>query len=124
MDAPSPKRNDYLSGNRIIVLSSVFSELLCPECEFYCLELHENYDKKQGFASLLYLKCINCKFTREFYTSPTTLNRGFGVKQKIVSSMRSLDNGYSALEKFSTVMNIPSPMTLKKYKKLLQNLQQ
>ena len=100
----------------------VFSELLCPECEFCCLELHENPDKKQGLASLLYLKCKNCKFTRDFYTCPTTLNGGFDVNQRIVYSMRSLGNGHSTLKKFNTLMNISSPVTLKNYNKIVTKL--
>ena len=125
IDAPSPKKNENLSGNRIIdttILSSVFSEFLCPKCEFCCLELPENHGKKQGLASLLHLKCMNCKITREIYASTTTLNRGFDVNQRIVYSMRSLGNGYSALEKFSILMKITSPVTVKSCNKIVTKL--
>ena len=48
------------------ILSFIFSELGCPECE---LNLGETFLKKKGLASCLLLTCKNCGYSKEFYTS-------------------------------------------------------
>ena len=87
---PTNKKED-ISGNRIIdanILSDVFCELLCPMCEQRSLVFGERHEKKQGLASLLYIKCYtrNCRYIHEFFTS-TKVNKCFEINQRIVYTM-------------------------------------
>ena len=72
------------------------------------------HGKKQGLASLLYIKCAtrNCRFIHDFFTS-TKVNKCFEISQKIVYTMRSLSLGHEGINKFNTLMNIPKPMTVR-----------
>ena len=44
------------------ILSFIFSELGCPECE---LNLGETFLKKKGLASCLLLTCKNCGYSKD-----------------------------------------------------------
>ena len=122
---PSNEKED-ISGNRTIdvnILIDVFCELLCPMCEQRSLVFGEKHEKKQGLASLLYIKCStrNCKYIHEFFTS-TKVNKCIDINPKIVYTMRSLGYGYAGFEKFNTPMNIPKPMTVKNYDKTVTRI--
>ena len=122
---PANKKED-ISGNRIIdanILSDVFCELLCPMCEQRSLVFGERHEKKQGLASLLYIKCStrNCKYIYEFFTS-TKVNKCFEINQRMVYTTRSLGHGYAGIEKFNTLMNMPKPMTVKNYNKTVSRI--
>ena len=74
-EASTPKEKNGISGYRIVdteILSNVFSVLLCPICTSNELFLGERATKKQGVASCLYVKCSNCSYTNQFYSSKTT----------------------------------------------------
>ena len=49
-----------------------------------------------------------------FYTS-NPCGQTFDVNRRIIYSMRSIGQGYAGLEKFTTTMNLPSPVTKKNY---------
>ena len=79
------------------------------------LDLYERSERKQGISSLLYLKCStsSCRYIQVFFTS-AKVNRGFGINQKIVYTMRSsISHDYAGIQKFNTLMNIPKRMTKK-----------
>ena len=86
------------------ILSFIFSELGCPECE---LNLGETFLKKKRLASCL---SKNCGYSTEFYTSVSNDN-SFCINVRTVYSMRACGHGYADLEKLTTLMNLPTPMT-------------
>jgi len=72
LDFPTPTENDKISGYRLIdmhLLSNVIHLLHCPQCETPTLSLGDHITKKQGLASLLYVRCTKCDFVNDFYTS-------------------------------------------------------
>ena len=67
-----PWKDNSLSGYRLIhlnILPQIFNVLLCPTCESDPLELHEDSNKKHGLSNLLFLKCSNCEYRNDFFTS-------------------------------------------------------
>ena len=84
-------------------------------CEHHSLVFGKRHE---GLVSLLYIKCYtrNCKYIHELFTS-TEVKKCFEINQRIVYTMRSLDQGYAGIKKFNTLMNIPKPVTVKNYNK-------
>ena len=75
---------------------------------------------KKGLASNLCLKCTTCLFEKTFYTSSTEDNgKGFDVNKRMVYAMRTCGQGHAGIETFTTLMNIPKPMTVKNYNKIV-----
>ena len=92
----------------------------CPECSHTSLTLRERLESKKGVASHLVVKCSMCHYVREFYTSNTTQKENdkqgansFDVNNRIVYAMRACGQGYSGIETFTTLMDMPKPMTIK-----------
>ena len=108
-------------GYRIIdcsILSDIFFGLACPQCgECSSLSLSEKMQDKKGLASKLLIKCFNCNYENEFYTSKQC-NRGYDINCRTVYAMRALGQGHSGMKKFTTLMNMPQPMTQNNYDKL------
>lgn len=122
----TPKQADpRITGYRIVdveLLSDVIEILCCPTCKMSTLRLHENFSKKKGLASILALKCENCNFEKEF-SSSRQAGKGYDINRRILYSMRSLGQGYSGIEKFTTHMNLPPPMTQNNYDKLVKTVE-
>jgi len=114
----APKRTDpNVTGYRFVdveILTEIVAMLCCPECKKYNLHLHENFTEKKGFASLLFIECLQCGFEKEFYTSKPA-GKSYDVNRRIIYTMRSIGQGYSSLRKFTALMNMPQPMTVKKW---------
>ena len=121
----TPKQTDpTITGYRFVdvgILTDIITMLCCPECKKCSLNLHENFTKKKGFASLLFVKCLQCDFEREFYTSQS-VDQKCDINQRIIYAMRSIGQGYSSLGKFTTLMDMPSPMTVKNYDRAVQHI--
>ena len=120
----TPRGKGLINGYRIIdtnILSMVISSLFCPQCEQQALILGDRLVKKQGLASLLYVKCSNCDYVNEFYTSEKT-KQSFDVNNRIVYTMRTMGHGHSGVEKFTSLMNMPKPMTRNNYDKLVTKI--
>ena len=117
----SPMLSETISGYRLIdteVLQSVFATLKCPECMESPLILKEDFYKKKGLASLLYIECAKCAYKHEFYTSRNQ-NKSYDVNKRMVYAMRSCGQGYSGIETFTTLMDMPKPMTANNYDKII-----
>ena len=119
-EVSTPKEKDTISGYRIIdttILSDVIGMLSCPQCERSTLSLGDRLSKKQGLSSLLFITCLNCKYTNEFDTS-VPCGRGFDINKRTVYTMRVLGHGHSGIEKFTSLMNMPKPVTQNNYDKI------
>ena len=118
----TPKKERKIEGNRIIdteILSSVFSQVLCPRCRC-CETLHlgDNTAKKQGLCSQLYIECSNCDYFYDFHTSRKS-GKAFDINKRSVYTFRALGQGHSGLKKFTALMNMPKPMAANNYDKLV-----
>ena len=91
--------------------------LCCPAC-YGTLELVENIEKKKGLASLLIVKC-HCGYSHEFYTSSSSSHQSFDINKRAVYTFRALGQGYSGITKFTSLMNMPTPMTHNNYDKVV-----
>ena len=122
----TPKQSDpNITGYRIMdveILSDIFCELNCPSCNTNKLKLHERLNQKKGLASLLVLNCNECDYEREFYSSQLCRDKFFDVDTRIVYAMRSIGQGYSSIEKFNALMNLPKPMAATSYEKTVSSL--
>nr|XP_047137518.1 uncharacterized protein LOC124814020 [Hydra vulgaris] len=94
--------------------------LSCPTCLQTTLAIIENKSKKQELACELSIICLKCKYQNNFYTSKLVNKKGnFDINNRTVYTMRTLGLGHSGIEMFTTLMNMPKPMTPKNYDKLV-----
>lgn len=127
IETDTPKKKDkFITGYRFLdmeILSSIVSMLCCPICQSCTLKLHETFIRKMGFSSLLIIKCEThrCKFEEEFYTS-NPARRGFDINSRIIYAMRSIGQGHASIKKFTALMNMPAPMTVKNYDKVVKTM--
>ena len=113
---------ESISGYRIIDLeirNIVFTTFLCPSCDKQKLKLSENGSKKKGLASLLCVQCQACNFIHEFYTSSASAHQSYDVNKRVVYAMRACGQGHPGLETFTSLMNLPKPMTINNYDKIV-----
>ena len=75
--------------------------------------MKEEGSKRKGCASCIVIKCIQCTYTIEKYTSQSIKNiekkqemRNFEVNVRTVYAMRNCGVGHTGLEKFGGLMNI------------------
>ena len=87
----TPKQNDtYITGYRFVdveILTDLIKMLCCPECNENRLLLHENFHKKKGFVSLMFIKCVKCDFCLEFCNSKSA-DQGYDINRRIIYAMR------------------------------------
>ena len=69
---------------------------------------------------MLILNC-SCGYVKEFYSS-NTCGKGYDVNRRIVYAMRSIGHGHSGIEKFSSLMNMPKPMAVSTYNKIVDKV--
>ena len=112
------------TGYRFIdvsILSNVFEQLLCPGCSSASLTLTDNFEKKNGCASFLFIDCISCHWNLKFCTS-INIQGSYEINKRFVYAMRSVGQGYPGAKKFCSVMNIPHLPSKTKYAKISKQL--
>ena len=130
-DIPDGNNSEnIMSGYRLIditIFKSLISSLACPDCLTVSLEMVEQLPKKKDFASYLSIVGSKCNYSRNLYSSktfsPNLSKKKVGMKSFeanliMVYAMRSNGIGFSGLEKYCSVMNLPKPMTRCNYDKL------
>ena len=113
-----------ITGNRIIdmeLFAAVIHMLGCPPGKNTSIILQEDYEKKKGLASLLTVKCTAFDFCNYFYTS-RSYDSTFDINTKAAYSMRAIGQLYSGLETFTSLMNLPKPVTADNYYKIINRL--
>lgn len=103
----SDKTNETLCGNRIFdleILSSVFSELCCPNCCSEKVVLVE--ESRYGLCSHFVLRCEGCSFQKGFASSKKQINLP-EVNTRLVYGMRQIGRGFSAAYKLCSTLNLP-----------------
>ena len=64
---------------------------------------------------------MKCEYKNDFFTSEK-VDRSFEIYQRIVYSVRFIGQGYTSIEKFNALMNIPPLMTTNNYEKLANKI--
>ena len=129
----TPKSTDLINGYRLIdvsILDSVIGDLKCPDCLEQSLTLKERFEKKKGIASFLEMVCNMdwCDYKNNFYTSRTVSsesvqgNQSFDANSRMVYTIRACGQGHAGVEKFTTLMDMPKPMTKNNYNKIVKKL--
>ena len=73
----TPSSSEPITGYRFIdteILNNVIANLLCSECMTSSLSLSESTTNKKGLASCLYVKCLSCGYSHQFFTSKSKDN--------------------------------------------------
>ena len=122
-------KSQPVTGYRFIdmeLLSSAFQLLRCPECS-NSISFHEV--NKQGCAHLLLLTCC---WEHEFWSSKkinssrsksaNKNNSGFDINKRLLYSMKNCGQGFSSMEMFCYLMDIPKPSTHNNYLKQMKTV--
>ena len=105
------------------VLSDVMTLLCCPNCKNPGLKLLEGSSKKMGLSSFLNIVCENCDHISDFHTSKKCgSSKSYDVNRRAVYTMRAIGQGFAGLEKFTSLMNMPKPMTQRNYDKIVKTI--
>ena len=116
-------------GGFILIDSAILFEFLssnmrCGECGHYSVKTGFKANSKSGFSHEIEAKCENCsKWSAGFKTSRASSKSGHSeINLRMVSYVRSLGRGFSALQNFSLYVNSPPPMTKNNYKKIFRTV--
>ncbi|GFX00940.1 uncharacterized protein TNCV_4579061 [Trichonephila clavipes] len=118
------KKDTSAIGNYILVDFNQVNNLLrsakCQYCEKQTLKLE--LGAKLGFSYNLKLLCSNCDENKTVVnTSLKSVPTGHDVNLRIIQAFSHIGKGYSAIEKFCTVMNI-DPFSSTTYGKCARRL--
>jgi len=88
------------------------------------VEFRHNVDKIMGFAQHVSLTCGKCKWSYETFTSkqfktPESDTRGaksFDINNRSIIAFREIGRGHRSMEIFSSLMNLPPPLSATAYK--------
>ena len=119
-----PKDSILPTGFTIInlsFLSDVFSLLTCPNCSTEnILKLLDIEEKKNGLARFMQIKCRDCEFKDNFYTSPQIDSIKYNLSRRMktmeinvraVYGFQSIGVDHIPLTKLCGFLNMPPPMT-------------
>ena len=121
----SPK--DNIEGYMLVdmvILRDIITNLNYPECNSKNLLSFENTQRRKGLASSLLVKCSNCEFVINRYTSSVLPpdnnpdNRGmrtFDINARNVYALRSYGVSHIGLERVCGLLNLLKPIACKHY---------
>ena len=121
-------REGYILMDVSILCEYLSRTAVCNECETP-VQCGINLDDSQGFAHNFVSYCENCDsktilFNSSKKTERTEIVKGkktpFEVNSRMVSFVRGIGKGHTALEIFSKHLNSPPPMTAANYGKLFK----
>ena len=131
----SPPDNLSMLWSYLLVDTRVFNEITetvgsCPDCSSKVNLVH-NMEAKNGLAHLLEVSCLECDWTKPFWTRQkidknidgckTRGKRRFDVNTRSVITMREIVKGYTILITLCGYMNISPPMTSKTFSDIQDN---
>ena len=99
------------------------SNMICLECKHYFVTCEMDDSAKNGFAYDIKIKCTNCRdWSTKLCTSKSDNSGHKEINVRMVSFVRSIGRGHSALENFSMYVNMPQPMTYPSYKNIFNKV--
>ena len=113
--------DDYYIFLSFKVLHTLISILArCKDCNGD-LSLYHNEEKRMGFSTFLTVKCQQCEWKHEFYSSSEIEMKNSpgrnmqDVNLRAVLAFREIGRGHEAMKMFASCMNMPLPMAYKSY---------
>lgn len=110
-DLPAPSEEHFVrDGERIyaflniLCLNSLIVDVICPDCMRNSLKF--NFTKQLGFAREVSLYCSECNYSKSTMSSEKT-GLSYDINLRVTQAFKHIGKGYSAIEKFCMVMNIP-----------------
>ena len=100
----------------------------CPHCNSNGLVISHNEKMRMGYAVKLDLSCGNCLWSYDFYTSPTSCDKGppglnsFCINIQIVLAFPESGKDHETLKMLSSCMNMPQPITAKSFSAVNEKL--
>ena len=132
-DISVPKHNEDFHGYRLIeitILDGLVRRLLCPNCQDFGLNVYEDDSMRRGMSSFIFIKCRNCNYHDESYTSKTvehasaTQGRNTDdINIRAVYATRHCGVGLSGLTKLCGLLNMPPPITQHSYDNINKKLE-
>lgn len=114
--------HSFILMNAQILCSFLEMNMRCVECCEFSLRC-ELSSKKQGFFHEIIIRCSSCEWESSIESSGESSTNGHKeVNLRMVSFVRSIGKGYSALEKFSLYTNSPRPMTKNCYRRTFNKI--
>ena len=121
----------YLLVDTRVFNNSIVTVDSYPDCSSKVNLVH-NMEATNGLAHLLELSCLECDWTKSFWTSKkidknidgckTRGKSGFDVNTRSFIAMREIGKGYTALKILFGYMNISPPMTSKTFSDIQDNV--
>lgn len=107
---------DSSSGYKLFsvsVINDILKNSLCSSCKEGNHQIQEDLPFRRGWASKLVHTCtnVNCSMEKEYFTSERTANNLYDVNIRLVYDLRCIGKGDAAAELFSSIMNLPPPVT-------------
>ena len=103
---------------------------MCGRCKSKDIELECLDEKTKGFSVKFCIKCAACDWTYFFnpakaFSMANRDSRGAKSQEIIVRTVmafREIGQGHQAMKIFASILNMPSPITLKSFNKINSNL--
>ena len=114
------------TGNRVIDFQSLQNAIstmcVCSHCHSGDVKLIET--SREGLGSAFLLECQNkeCMESLSFSSSPKS--RFYDVNRRSVLAMRRIGRGYTSMQKFCGIMNLPPPLRERHFQRHQRALQQ
>ena len=115
--------NLYILVNVNILLNLFQLIGKCPTCSSP-LNTELNLENKKGFAQQFIISCA-CGWRHSSYTSEKVASCGhtrYDVNTRAVVAFREIGKGYTSIENFCTVMNMPPPLSQSNYQDIIKDI--
>ena len=136
LDTPtcfSPQKRNTDAEAYLLINMSILQDILnlvgmCIKCSGK-LSIENDLSLKKGFACLIRIKCSDCNWMHEFFSSSTILDankrgpKSFEVNTRMVVAFREIGQGLSGLQSFTRCMNMPNCITQASYDSINKSLQ-
>lgn len=103
-------QQDALSGRRIVDISFLFKSIsLIHHTPFDCSfqNLVFKHEIRKGFFSEFLFECSLCRKKEIIYSEPPNANEKLSVNTAIVTAVLNTGQGYSQLNQFSAILDMP-----------------
>ena len=127
--------NDFNIIMNFNILQSLFMFFAhCPECGCARVNMQNNDAKRQGFCLELTLLCCSssCQWKHTVHTSKNVNcnntseikpgRNAFAVNIQMVLAFGEIGKGYRSMKSFTSLMNIPPPISLRSYNRINDTL--
>ena len=114
------------SGNRLVAFEllqyAISAMCICIHCHSGEVKLVE--ESREGLGSMFMIQCQNEECMESLSFSSNLKGRFYDVNRRSVLAMRRIGRGYSALQKFCGIMNLPPPLNEKNFQRHQRALSQ